>query len=321
MTDPAPPATRRNPLARRLPLALLVLGVALGFAVGAAFTGSDSSAGGSAAASVDNAEAVANAVSAATTVEPLDDQGFSALSNGHHHTIAWHEQDERTQAELDRQLALARQAAAQYPTLADAVAAGFRPAGGFGPGAGIHYIGGPSGGAGAIGADGTLTDAAILHPDTLLFDGTTPDSKLAGLMYNVSTGVEPVGFVGTNDVWHSHTGLCIVQDANGIHTLLSDEQDQQVKQEKCPEQGGRYIVQTGWMMHVWVAPGYENPPGGYFAEENAFVACSDGTYHATNSVIAQQAHHPENTCVSGAAGHPTAKTLANIGKNLTLQAH
>ena len=106
--------------------------------------------------------------------------------------------------------------------------------------------------------------------------------KLAGLMYSVDTAVEPVGFVGTNDVWHGHTGLCIVISDKGITTALSDETNMTVKERQCPLVGGRYIKQTGWMMHVWVAPGYENPPGGYFAEENPLIACSDGTYYTAS---------------------------------------
>jgi len=239
----------------------------------------------------------------------VNDRGFSLLSNGHHHAITWHDLDAVTQAELDRQLDLTRQAAARFPTLADAAAAGYRPAGPYGPGAGIHYIGGSGG---TVTADGSLTDSALLNPGTLLYDGTGPDAKLAGLMYSVNTAVEPVGFVGTNDVWHDHTGLCIVISDKGITTALSDEQNPTVKEQQCPLVGGRFIKQTGWMMHVWTAPGYDNP-GGVFAEENPLIACSDGTYF-TASAAERTAQHPDNSCKSGAAGRPSAKTLATITK-------
>ncbi len=235
-----------------------------------------------------------------------DDGGFSALSNGHHHAIGTHDLDPVTQAELDRQLSLTRQAAATYPTLEAAVAAGYRPAGTYGPGTGIHYIGGTGG---QQSSDGSLTDDALLHPGTLLFDGTGPDAKLSGLMYSVNTAIEPVGFVGTNDVWHDHEGLCIIQSAAGIKTALSDETDMAVKERKCPTVGGRYIKQTGWMMHVWTAPGYDNPQG-VFAEENPLLACSDGTYYI--ATVADRESHPENSCQSGAAGRPSPKTLSAI---------
>jgi hypothetical protein len=248
-------------------------------------------------------------VHAASGVPPaaVDDKGFALLSNGHHHAIVWHDLDPVTNAELNRQLDLTRQVAARFPTLADAAAAGYKPAGPYGPGAGIHYIGG---GAGTITAEGSLTDSALVNPGTLLFDGTGPDAKLAGLMYSINTAIEPVGFVGTNDVWHDHIGLCIVISDKGITTALSDEQNPTVKEQHCPLVGGRYIKQTGWMMHVWTAPGYENP-GGVFAEENPLIACSDGTYF-TATAAERTAQHPDNACKSGAAGRPSAKTLAAI---------
>ena len=244
-------------------------------------------------------------------VTQTDDKGFTALSNGHHHAAVWHDLDPVTQAEVDRQLDLTRQAAARFPTLADAVAAGYRPAGPYGPGAGIHYVGGPGG---RVTEDGSLTDEALLNPGTLLFDGTGPGAKLAGLMYSVDTAIEPVGFVGTNDVWHDHTGLCIVISDKGITTALSDETNMAVKERQCPLVGGRYIKQTGWMMHVWTAPGYENPPGGYFAGENPLIACSDGTYYTASAAERAEAH-PDNACKSGAPGRPSAATLAAITEN------
>jgi hypothetical protein len=240
-----------------------------------------------------------------------DDKGFSALSNGHHHAIVIHDLDPVTQAELDRQLALTRQAAAAFPTLGAAAAAGYRPAGTYGPGQGIHYIGGSGG---APSPDGSLTDDALLHPGTLLYDGTGPDAKLSGLMYSVNTAIEPVGFVGTNDVWHDHEGLCIIQSAEGIKTALSDEKDMALKERKCPTVGGRYIKQTGWMMHVWTAPGYDNPQG-VFAEENPLLACSDGTYYL--ATVAQRTAHPDNSCLSGAVGRPSKQALAAIAATLS----
>ena len=163
-----------------------------------------------------------------------------------------------------------------------------------------------------MGVFDSFTDSALLNPGTLLFDGTGPDAKLSGLMYSVNTAIEPVGFVGTNDVWHDHIGLCIVIADKGITTALSDEQNPKVKEQQCPLVGGRFIKQTGWMMHVWTAPGYENP-GGVFAEENPLIACSDGTYF-TATAAERTAQHPDNSCKSGAAGRPSTKTLAAIKK-------
>lgn len=281
--------------------------LAFGFTAGAAvvlLTDSENTTAGKTAPAGEAAPHVHGDASLAGAVG--DDEGFSALSNGHHHAIVSHDLDPVTQTELDRQLSLTREAAATYPTLGAAVAAGYRPAGSYGPGSGIHYIGGTGG---QQSADGSLTDDALLHPGTLLYDGTGPDAKLSGLMYSVNTAIEPVGFVGTNDVWHDHEGLCIIQSAAGIKTALSDEKDMVVKERKCPTVGGRYVKQTGWMMHVWTAPGYDNPQG-VFAEENPLLACSDGTYYV--ATVTERDAHPDNSCRSGAVGRPSAKTLSAI---------
>ena len=269
--------TTAGPRARKRHARLGTLGavLAFGFTAGAAVVLLTDSGATSPTTPVSTAAAAPHVhTDAALAGSAGEDQGFFALSNGHHHAIVTHELDPVTQAELDRQLSLTRQAAAAFPTLGAAAVAGYRPAGTYGPGTGIHYIGGTSGGQSP---DGSLTDDALLHPGTLLYDGTGPDAKLSGLMYSVNTTIEPVGFVGTNDVWHDHEGLCIIQSAEGITTALSDEKNMVVKEQKCPTVGGRYIKQTGWMMHVWTAPGYDNPQG-LFAEENPLLACSDGTY-------------------------------------------
>jgi hypothetical protein len=63
------------------------------------------------------------------------------------------------------------------------------------------------------------------------------------------------------------------------------------------------------MMHVWTAPGYDTPQG-IFAEANPLLACSDGTYYVATA--AQREGHPDNSCLSGAAGRPTKERFAAI---------
>ena len=51
-------------------------------------------------------------------------------------------------------------------------------------------------------------------PSELLYDGTTPESKIVGLSYLVwhPGGTPPPGFAGPNDHWHQHNangGLCL----------------------------------------------------------------------------------------------------------------
>src|SRR4029077_18791287 len=82
--------------------------------------------------------------------------------------------DAPTRALLAQQLTAARAHAMQYPTVADATAAGYRLAGGFAPGSGAHYVGGPMTGG------GTFDPSAV---QSLIYDGTSPTSQIVGLMY------------------------------------------------------------------------------------------------------------------------------------------
>lgn len=226
-----------------------------------------------------------------------DDRGFSALSNGHHHAIRNDPLDPATQAELDRQLALTQQVAAKYPTLKDAKAAGYRPAGGYSPGLGLHMTG-----RGSNNFSGTMTDENLLGPGTIIYAGTDPDSPIAGFMYLSISKIEPVGFVGTNDTWHYHTNVCVKFSSAGIEAPFGADRED-VTKEMCDGVGGSWMAITTWMVHVWSVPGWENP-NGVFAEEHPRLGCSDGTYH---TVPADQPRvTPDNVCASGAAGDPTA---------------
>ncbi|HEY6531739.1 MAG TPA: hypothetical protein VIY72_05515 [Acidimicrobiales bacterium] len=229
-----------------------------------------------------------------TAPDPL---GLSLLSNGHHHAIEWHDLDPATQAELDRQLAITREVADVYPTVAAAEAAGYRRAGPYSPGLGAHYT---KAGPAELNVEGVMTDEALRHPLSVLYDGNEPDSELVGFMYYSLSQVEPTGFVGTNDVWHTHSNVCVSFGPDGTDSPLGA--DLEVTEEQCEAAGGVLLPTTQWMVHVWTVPGYENPAGGVFAEVNPRLACSDGTYFRlppeewpTNLL---------NVCASKAPGEP-----------------
>lgn len=226
-----------------------------------------------------------------------DDKGFSALSNGHHHAIRNDPLDAATQAELDRQLDLTRQVAAKYPTLKDAKAAGYRPAGGYSPGLGLHMTG-----RGSNNFSGTMTDDNLLGPGTIIYAGLSDESPIAGFMYLSISKIEPVGFVGTNDTWHYHTNVCVKFSASGIEAPFGADRED-VTKEMCDGVGGAWMPITTWMVHVWSVPGWENP-NGVFAEEHPRLGCSDGTYHTVPRDMPRE--NPDTTCASGAPGDPTA---------------
>ena len=153
---------------------------------------------------------------------------------------------------LVAQQLLARTAVARYPTVADAEAAGYRKTTAYVPCIGAHYTN----------IKYVLKfDAA--NPSELLYDGTEPTSRIVGLSYLLwSPGGAPEGFAGPNDVWHQHNsngGLC---QKNGV--VIGAEA---TTVEECTARGGKKIANDNiWMVHDWVAPGWECTWGVFAAE-------------------------------------------------------
>jgi hypothetical protein len=182
--------------------------------------------------------------------------------------------DAATRELLAQQLSTARDHAMQYPTVADATAAGYHLAGGFAPGSGAHYIGGAMTGGGTFDANAA---------QSLIYDGTSPTSKIVGLMY-YAMGDAPQGFAGPNDHWHRHSHVCIKPTATGIDVPFPADAD--VSQAQCSEVGGLFMSITGYMVHAWVVPSWESPQG-VFSHENVNVRCADGTYNTTANGMCQ----------------------------------
>jgi hypothetical protein len=204
------------------------------------------------------------------------DRGLSLLTNGHHHDIVQYELAPATQAALDRQLKITREVARLYPTVADAEAAGYKRAGPFSPGIGAHYIMG-SGGA-ALNFDGVIDDEDARTPMVIIYDGTDPDSAVAGFMFYSMSKTEPEGFAGPNDVWHYHENVCLRRAPDGtIDAPLGP--DNAATDAQCAAVGGSMLKMTQWMLHVWSVPGYDDVDGGVFAEVNPELDCPDNTYY------------------------------------------
>jgi hypothetical protein len=207
----------------------------------------------------------------------IDDRGFSKLDNGHQAEAPtfFAPMDPATRQLLQHQLELAREVAMKYPTVQSAIDAGYSRAGPFSPGLGAHYFNWSQ-----ITQDlmpnGQMTDFAILHPASLIYDGTKPDSRIAGLMYYSASAHIPEGFAGENDVWHYHTNVCIVTHGGTIDTPYGA--DATVTPAMCKAVGGYLEPKTQWMLHAWVVPGYDSPEG-IFSHDNEAITCLDGTYH------------------------------------------
>ncbi len=223
-----------------------------------------------------------------------DDKGFSALKNGHHAQMVLTKLSATDQATLDKQLAVTREVAKVYPTVASAMAAGYHRAGPFQPGLGAHFT---TAGPHALNPDGILDDADLRSPLGLLYSGTSPTDHLVGFMYYSMSPTIPQGFAGSNDFWHSHTSICLRRGPDGGEDAPFG-MDSDVTAEQCRAAGGFLILKTQYMVHVWTVPGYETTTkdGGPFAEANPKLTCSDGTYYSVP--ISEWPSHPYNICRS-----------------------
>jgi hypothetical protein len=146
-------------------------------------------------------------------------------------------------ATLGHQLQTARDAAARYPTVAEALADGYQLSSLYVPGQGAHFSKMPA-------MDGDFDPA---EPEMLMFDGTVPESRLMGMSYFIiSRDALPdgVGFAGDNDQWHKHDFVC--QNTDGVA----------VSRRECDPGGtGTLVPVGGWMLHTWVVPGCESDWG------------------------------------------------------------
>jgi hypothetical protein len=201
-----------------------------------------------------------------------DSKGWEDVENGVQHNHAPDVPENKipaaTRAELRRQLQLTEKAVEAYPTVAAAEAAGYRRAGPFTPGLGAHYVG-----AGAYVGTGPMTDQQILHPSSVIYAGTDPDSPIIGFMY-VAFGEYPEGFAGPNDHWHTHSGICLRAGGGGLDALGADGD---ITETTCKSEGGNWMAVTPSLLHVWTVPSYTDPLG-VFAHTNPAVTCPDGTY-------------------------------------------
>ena len=203
--------------------------------------------------------------------------GVGGATSGHTHThnpdqLAELQPDQpldhATRDQLAAQLVAARSVAAQYPTVADATAAGMIQAGEFAPGVGAHYVRLKQ-------PDDILPNGDIdaTNPGSLIYDGNSPTSRLVGLMY-LSPTEPPVAFAGPNDHWHRHANTCVIFRNGQIEVPFAADSD--VTKAMCDAKSGTFMKRTTWMVHAWVVPGWESPKG-VFSHDNPNLHCADGT--------------------------------------------
>jgi hypothetical protein len=236
------------------------------------------------------AEPVAAAEHGHDATAAADDRGFSALSNGHQHERGVEPLTSEEMVGLANQLAATTALMTQFPTIADAEAAGWTRAGPFSPGLGVHYRGPGF----ALNPDGDM-DPEDLQAPMLIYDGLGADANLAGFMYLAyGTTGEPEGFIGPNDHWHYHEHVCMVTRPDGTIDTPFGADLPGVTAEMCAGVGGVWIDFTGYMVHVWNVPGYESPDG-MFTELNPALTCPDGTYY---QIEIEEVGTRDSTCLN-----------------------
>ena len=212
------------------------------------------------------------------TTSTVEDRGFSEFVNGHSEgSPAFYQPvDPRTRRVLAAQLSLARRLALRYPTVKDALRAGYVRVGPFAPTLGAHYIKFNNSSDASFIKATAITDVEILNPLALIYDGTHDSSPIAGLMYYTDGYRIPRGFAGPNDVWHYHLNVCLTPGTGGTVNAPFGA-DTTATKAQCDAVHGQLQARTDWMLHVWVVPGYDSPLG-VFSHANPAVTCRDGTY-------------------------------------------
>lgn len=203
----------------------------------------------------------ASAVAAGTEANPMiRDSVLSGQLTTTLEPDPWVPLDDR--AECDRlagELRQARAAAARYPTVADALAAGYIEVSIYAPGQGAHYLK-------MSAMDGTFDPD---EPEMLSYAGNAPDATIMGMAYNILApdGLPvDVGFTGPNDRWHRHVSLCL----NADQVAVPESECDAGRATRLPDMGG-------WMTHAWLVPGCESDWGVFSGANPRVVVIPVGT--------------------------------------------
>ncbi|MHB8515646.1 MAG: hypothetical protein ACYDCT_09710 [Dehalococcoidia bacterium] len=162
---------------------------------------------------------------------------------------------------LRQQLEAVRQVALKYPTPDAAKAGGYTRTTSDVPFMGEHWL------------NYEVIRSGIFDPSRpsgLLFSkiDSSGTEKLVGVWYLMVPGVGGVTasappsntWAGNLALWHQHNGLCLV----GLSSASEGE-----TAASCKAKGGSFTPSLKWMMHVWVAPGQDNPDGVFAYLNNA----------------------------------------------------
>lgn len=152
-------------------------------------------------------------------------------------------------------LEAARAATEKYRGVRAAEADGYRAIGPYVPGMGFHYV------------NPRIQGFDITRPPVLLYeqDVSAPEGlSLVGVAYMLAAPAGPDGqptaapFPRALAAWHKHYDICLIGNGVQMHRGATD----------CEQQGGRFIAETPWMVHVWI---WKDSPAGVFSPSNPSV--------------------------------------------------
>jgi len=196
-------------------------------------------------------EAVGIALLARERATPVPESGGHDHNHDHDAPSDIRELTADEQRAFDAQWEAAVASVPRLDTIEEAEAAGYVLASGNSDGAGVHYV------------KWSIVDRPFdpAKPSMLLFEELVRGEQMELIAYSywVSSDGPPDGFVGYNDSWHRHLGVCFV---NGYI------KDENVLREECP--GDWVNGMDLWMLHAWVVPGLENEYG-QFHTVNPFL--------------------------------------------------
>lgn len=199
---------------------------------------------------------IAAAVPGLATTSWVDDAS-SLAGSGHAHSsstlaisgdeLSW-EQRER----LGDEVARVRDIALEHPTLSSALDAGWTLAGKTARGAGQMVVDDSR----------DFRDLAfdIDAPHGLIYASSDLDAPIVGVQYAqwISVNDGASGFTGQENLWHLHTGTCVIDGPSGEYAIPLDEPS---TGSGCQDVEGTRDDTVSYMIRAWVVPGWENPYG------------------------------------------------------------
>ena len=185
------------------------------------------------------------------------DDASSLAGSGHVHyssTLALSDSEltwEQRQ-QLGREVARVREIALTHPTLSSAIDAGWTLAGVTARGAGQMVVD----------ASRDFREIAfdIESPHGLIYASADPDAPIVGVQYAQWGSVDDTvsGFTGQENLWHLHTGTCVIEGPSSEYAIPLDEP---TTGSGCQEVDGTRDDTVSYMIRAWVVPGWENPYG------------------------------------------------------------